>query len=375
MGEPAPGLRVARLLPLSSTPKLDYSFLLVERGRLSQWICGLLLAYLGDVSQARAGDEVVPGGESVDWLEWTAAPECPTKSDIEAKVAGWLGDPFVPEHALDVAARATFQDGRWEVVVALTYNEKGGSRRVAVNTCSEAADFVAVSVALAIEPSFSPPDRDSVVGDATTDASAPEETEGEEPNGSDPTSETTGSPAEGAPPASSRTRSLRGEIGAATLLSAPPFPRARWGFHVWGGLSARGWLAQIGFAGLPPFEYQSDAALHPVRFSLWYTQLHACRDFLPGAVGLALCAGAQLGSIQGRERTPGAGLGGSSLWTAASLGGQLRVPLGRVSWFYLAPDFLIPVNSPTFVLSGENEPILYVPGPGLHAAAGFLVSY
>lgn len=107
--------------------------------------------WLGPISSAGAE----PPEESLTeaQLSFDTAPECPGAEYVEEKVAEWLAKPFAPQESLFAHAKSTFDGHFWHVSVEIRYGSTHGERQIKVETCTEAADFVAVSVALAMEPS------------------------------------------------------------------------------------------------------------------------------------------------------------------------------------------------------------------------------
>src|SRR5690606_36197462 len=86
------------------------------------------------------------------WLSWTAPPECPSAHDIEQRVGAWLGG--APSRASDLTVETALRwtEQKWEVTVDITLAGHSGTRRILVDTCQDAADFVAVAVVLAVDP-------------------------------------------------------------------------------------------------------------------------------------------------------------------------------------------------------------------------------
>src|SRR5688572_574339 len=94
-----------------------------------------------------------------NWLSWSPPPECPTQEYIEGRITEWLGGELPASAELEVSARLTWVDsGRWEVQVLARLNGREGLRHITVQRCSEAADFVALAVVLAVNPDFAPAD-------------------------------------------------------------------------------------------------------------------------------------------------------------------------------------------------------------------------
>ncbi len=83
----------------------------------------------------------------LDWLDWDAPPECPGRDHIQTRLESWLSGPFEPQTKLRVQASVHWNDGVWRVHTDIEYGDTRGERTVLVDTCSEAADFVALNVA------------------------------------------------------------------------------------------------------------------------------------------------------------------------------------------------------------------------------------
>lgn len=112
---------------------------------LRPWACLFVILISTSVSSAQTDD--------ADWLRWSPPPECPPKSHIIGRINDWLGGPPKNDN-LRVEANLHWNEERWEVVVNVAFDGHAGTRAVAVTDCSEAADFVAVAVVLAIDPAL-----------------------------------------------------------------------------------------------------------------------------------------------------------------------------------------------------------------------------
>lgn len=88
------------------------------------------------------------------WLAWSAPEECPGPDQIQKRLQEWLKAPLKPQHELKVVASATSHEGLWLISVDFSYGSDQGTRQVSLENCSEGADFVALTVALAIDPEF-----------------------------------------------------------------------------------------------------------------------------------------------------------------------------------------------------------------------------
>ena len=115
---------------------------------LTLWLrptaCLLLVLISTSVSGAPINDDAA-------WLEWSPPPECPPKSHIVQRVNEWL-DGVPRRNDVKVETNLSWHEGRWNVVVDVAFDGHIGTRAVAVADCSEAADFVAIAVVLAIDP-------------------------------------------------------------------------------------------------------------------------------------------------------------------------------------------------------------------------------
>lgn len=111
---------------------------------LRPWACLFVTLISTSVSSAQT---------DAAWLHWSPPPECPPKSHITGRIDDWLGGAPKNDN-LRVEAALHWNEERWEVVVNVAFDGHTGTRAVAVTDCSEAAEFVAVAVVLAIDPAL-----------------------------------------------------------------------------------------------------------------------------------------------------------------------------------------------------------------------------
>ncbi len=112
--------------------------------------CVLLAQNSAAQTAPNEGDEQTKSGPA--WLSWHAPPECPSASYIEERIVEWLGRPPSVEARLAVDAAVLWRDDHWQVTAEISQARQKGERQVLVASCTEAADFVALSVVLALDP-------------------------------------------------------------------------------------------------------------------------------------------------------------------------------------------------------------------------------
>lgn len=323
----------------------------------------------------------VKAAEETPWLEYSAAPECPGKPEIVAKLRTWLGDAFEPQKPLAARARASFDGSTWVVEVELSYGDAHGTRKVAVETCSEAADFVAVTIALSIEPGFQT-ELEQAAAPAPQEPEADDEAaQRQEEAPVRPRAALSSTALSSTEPSSptikrkARKNPFVFETGVGALLSASPFPGIRPGAAVHGFAARGSWYFGLEGTAVFPFEYQVARAENPVNFFQWLAHPRVCpswgRDWR-----ILGCVGAELGSVRGKEvvlSDARPAEGAWSFWGAATLGAQLRGALVGPVGFNLGGDFILPFAAPSFELAGENDVEVYRPGAGLRGFAGIFL--
>jgi hypothetical protein len=276
-----------------------------------------------------------------NWLSWSPPPECPNQEYIEGRITEWLGGELPASAVLEVDARLTWVDsGRWEVHVRARLNGREGLRHITVERCSDAADFVALAVVLAVNPDFAPAEAiDSPIAATPADAEAmpalgPSATE-------EPTKPSL--PREKIPLFLSF--GVRGELDLGT------FPSPHGGVAVDGAVSWPHWFLSVSGAFYPEAQESFAGASGPVAFSRLVAKARGC--YLLGGLGFRLgpCLSAELGTMQagqtsGNVDPPEV----TELWSAVSAG--LEAQLAVLPWLapFLAVDATFPLTRPRFLL-------------------------
>jgi hypothetical protein len=321
----------------------------------------------GDPSTAAAGAIEEPTGFPPNWLSWSPPPECPTQEYIEGRIREWLGGGLPASAQLEVSARLTWVDsGRWDVHVLARLNGREGLRHITVEHCSEAADFVALAVVLAVNPDFAPPPvSDSSSAAPRTDAAALSpfgSSSAEEPGVAEPA---VTEPAQRrltalGPAASPKKVPLFLSFGVRGELDLGTFPTARGGLAIDGAVSWPHWFLSLSGALYPAVEEELAGASGPIAFSLLVGRARGCYLFGRSSVRLGPCLSAELGAMQagqtsGHVEPPAA----TELWSAVAAGLQGQVAV--LPW--LAPfatlDAAFPLTRPRFVL--EDGTLVHQP--------------
>lgn len=289
------------------------------------------------------------------WLSWRAPPECPDPSYIQSKVTDWLEGPLPGPERLSVDGATHWTGERWRVSVNVALDGRPGRREVEVDRCSDAADFVALTVVLAVNP-------ESALGEpAPTDAEAatPAESASEAPE-QGAAAQATAEQAmveqamvEQAEPASEPTRASspkpdggpRWSVALAPELAAGVLPGARFGVGLFAGLGLGRLETQLGVRWLPPGSDVPANAAAPISYSLLGARATAAYLWPTGALALGPLVAFEVGAIfsdqegdGGQERalvtTPWFGAGAGALaeiafspQTFLRVSGELAIPL------------------------------------------------
>jgi hypothetical protein len=309
-----------------------------------------------------SGTAEKPNGFPPNWLSWSPPPECPSQEYIEDRIREWLGGELPASAQLEVSARLTWVDsGQWEVQVDARLNGREGRRHITVEHCSEAADFVALAVVLAVNPDFAPAE---VTGSAKTAPDA----EAISPLGPSATAD----PAEASKPSLEQEKiplylsfGVRGELDLGT------FPAPGGGLAIDGAVSWPHWFLSLSGALYPEVQENLAGASGPIAFSLLALRARGCYLFGSSSVRLGPCLSAELGTIQAGQTSghidpPHA----TELWSAVSAG--LEAQLAVLPW--LAPfamlDASFPLTRPRFVLDDgtlvhQPSVVAFVGGVGI----------
>ncbi len=306
--------------------------------------------------------------EEPAWLVWKAPPECPTAERIAETLEQWLKRPLERDEARVTAAVRASEAG-WDVTVLVVQRDLEGERSVRTRTCSEAADFVALSVALAIDPGLvgsfpepapteGPPPAESsedaveAASDTSDGESAlvAERPQSEVATVYDPARETP--PATREPPHEPQAESgLRTHAQVSGVFDLLALPSPRLGVAGQVGLQVSRLTVSGGVRWLPPRTEPVPAAVSDVEFSLLTGRARVGYSFPIGDVELEPFVEAELG----RTFAGSPGYSSSARWLALGAGVQATWLATSVVEPYAAIGALFPLERPTFVLSGGTE--------------------
>lgn len=312
----------------------------------------------------------VPGDEP-SWLHWAPPPECPKADYIAAQVAEWLGGPVPTDSGLEVDAQLTWTGARWEVSVNVAFDGSVGERRVAVDSCTEAADFVAVSVVLAVDPSLAetlPLDESSEPEPYDSPTPSPQEANAE---ADVPKREASSAGEKPRPRSSSPTFTPHVQVGGEALWVS--LPEAQLGVSVGGGVRLGRLTTTLGGHFLPPDATSTEATLAPISFSLLTARLSAEHHW---ELGRLVSVGPSL-SIEGgglfAEQRGAETRSAEQAWLAAAPGVSVTIRLARRFSLLGQLEAVVPLLQPSLVLSDGS--LLHDVGPGARASAGVRVFF
>jgi hypothetical protein len=311
---------------------------------------------------------VVPEREAAGhhWLTYEAPPECPQADYIEQKVLDWLKGPIPVASELSAKGEVRWVGGKWEVTVDLESRGARGLRKIAVDQCLEAADFVAVTVVLAVDPSF-------VI---ETDAPELEDESSLSPKTPAPSSELGSDPAqqqeeEPQPQRTSSRQKTERRIGdhllsvESTLTGTSGiFPRFAWGLGGRMGFQTGIWEFMGGLAALPSVAIEQAGATSAVDYSLVAGLLGVCTRFS----GKLLYGGPCVGGWLGQLSTSSLNLDSSvrqteQLWASLQAGVRGGLHLGSFVDVFTGVHFSLPLTQPSLLLDDQSTEI-HRPGPG-----------
>jgi|GEM_PF-5050322 len=351
--------------------------------RLSALLCvaHLVVSSTTEAADLTAAESPVTTKElpaSSEWLTYSRPPECPGEEAVNSRLEEWIGGDGLTDAQLVVHAKVKWEEEYWTIDVRMNHGEVVGQRSVSVRTCAEAADFIAIVVALAVNPELS-----SELPELA-EPPLPEEKEPEpEPSPQAESQDTAASSAakktdktEEAPPQ---------ELEDEESLEAPSIFASLSGGVQWGrlpepapalevqlGLRWRWLHASVSLTGHPTQTVSPLVAENSLEFAYLGSLARVCAFRQSPILDLGLCAlggGGRLQVIElspSRRRTFGwlleAGLGADLTWRA-------------LPWLhpFLAAEALIPLIAPNLIVTGGAR--VHSPQTGLQGRAGVRVFF
>jgi hypothetical protein len=294
---------------------------------------------------------------SATWLSWHPPPECPGPEFVLERVRGWLGGTLPEQAGLSASGQVHWTGEQWEIAVLLQLGETTGERRVRVATCADAAEFLAVAIVLAVDPSRGA-ELPALEEAETSALEVPEDPElGQATRSSEPSR-----PVESDGPATSRHQAssswflvagIEGVVGALPSFQVGPL--------VEGGVQLGRLSLAAGAHFLPPVAQSPADAVAPISYALAAGRLGAC--YLPrlGPFDLGPCAQLDVGALWTNQPAPG-DVSEQVPWVDVQLGAMARVFGPRVS-LALGARLSIPLTQPLFVVSSGEA--AHQPGIGM----------
>jgi hypothetical protein len=337
---------------------------------------------------------------SPSWLKWDAPPECPGVAHLEARLTEWMGRSLDPDIDLQVRASITWKDGAWEVSTHFVYRQQVGERQVRVDTCTEAVDFVALTVVLAVDPGFVGEEDHAASAELDSEARPLPDLVGEKGGGSadgsragDSSEESRSSP-QGKSAAATPSAMSSSESNAAGETEGLDSDPDRSDYKWFGAISAMGAggilpgfsMGPKGSLGMRTERFSVAVAVsyllanahdvgasNLVSSSLLSTHLEGC--YLWGdRPAFGPCLGGQLGALSGREISASSSARGESgLWGAVTFGGKLVWHWSQVFGALITAELVLPLAAPHFVLESERE--VFRPGPGFQGNVGLVFGF
>lgn len=312
------------------------------------------------MDEAEAPASFPPG-----WLEWSAPPECPGPDRVEARIVEWLGAPPARGIDLRVVSVSSWTLAGWEVRVVVKLGERTGERRVRLESCADVADFVALTVALAVNPDLDEGgggwmEADPSDGQASAQDLSPlvESAEPDEPEA--PEEE----PA--APVRAPVRRAIGVWLAAGAEVSVGALPNTHGGLAAEVGVGGPRVGMWLGGRILPATNESFAEAAGPIEFALAAGRIGADYDFFDGPVKFGPRALVELGAVQAGQTSGAIELPrGSTFWAALGFGVMAGLTVGR----WLEPraifELSIPLTRPRFLL--DDASLIHQPNVGFRA--------
>ncbi|HEY8376912.1 MAG TPA: hypothetical protein VIK91_10510 [Nannocystis sp.] len=320
-----------------------------------------MLAVLAVAAGLSAAQEPPPGLS----LEWEAPPGCPDAAAVRARVVALTGAEAAGKANLRARGSVRETDGRWTLDLELTGETGSGRRMLKAQRCEELAEAGALVVAIAVDPRAAgvvpaPPQEvggtgsTGQMGDVVERTWSNEHVKEEEVRGAigpriaevvdEAGFEETGSidhvQADTWPKIGLR---AAGGVSFARLL---PGPSAAVSLTV--SVSGRRWRAEVGGLYMP--RVQGGTAAIGGLFQAGAVELRGCPVLRRGRIEVPLCAGLQIGAMEGKgrgtmliqtstERSP---------WLALTLGAALAWRPQRRVGLWLQADAIVALLRPAF---------------------------
>lgn len=316
-------------------------------------------------------------------LRWEAPPGCPGEAEVRARVIGMTGEEAAQKAGL--SARGTVREdapGRWSLDLELSGETGAGRRALQAGRCAELAEAGALVVAIAIDPRAAlaaEPAAGGVVPpppptEVTTETGPQGQVEVADAGSEGPARGGNAADPDAARPEARRElveetkeTGSKGHVqtdipglrvalraaGGVSFARVLPGPSAALSLVV--SVSGWRWRAEVGGLYAPPVR-GGTPQIGGV-FQAGAVELRGCPALRRGRVEAPLCAGLQIGAMEGRGR--GSSLVATSteraLWLAGTLGAALAWrPRPRVG-LWLQADAIVALVRPRFVTAGGVE--------------------
>ena len=278
--------------------------------------------------------------EEDSWLRLSAPAGCPDRTSIEARVVELLGRSVPSPAELDVRAVITFDAPDWEVDVTLAAGDARGTRRVRAATCADVADFVAITVVLAIDPGHAAVEPEPAPVGPFPEAPVAE-----------PMASAEAEAAPAAPLAVSRVpRSRRFFLAAGAEGLVGTLPSVRVGPTASAGAQLGSFLLALGGSYFPPLGEGADIAANPIALSLVHARARSCLSFGARSLSGGPCLHVDVGAMMADEAVTG-GRRATELYVALGGGARGVLRLSPHVSLVAQAGVAVPLTQPRFVLS------------------------
>lgn len=282
-------------------------------------------------------------GDGVFSLTWNAPEECPSRTEVEAEIAGLLGGVVRERDALSIEAVAEHND-RWSVSIETASQAGTGHRRLQAETCKALASATALIVALMIDP-------DAVAARAEEPSPPP-------PLPVPPPLAPSPSPTPAPPPSPRRPITAFIGLGGAIHMGALPSPDFALGAS--GGIARSSWRLELAI-GYDPARVASDPVSGPQgpygQFQLVWGAVAGCLTRQAGLVGAGICGDAEVGAVRAEGAGSSVSESHTKPWLAAGVGALVDLRLTRGLFVVLRADALVPLLRPSYTFNEGKIPV------------------
>lgn len=303
-----------------------------------------LAAFLLGAPQGSVSDSVPEHGRATHRvrIDWRVPQGCPSRADLEDKVAHYMGEPSIPPLVRPVQARGSVErhSGGWTLTLVLDEGGQVGRRVFEAPDCPALTDAAAVVIAVSLDPNRI--------------AERLERVEGAEPGpepSPDPRPPPTAIVEPSATPSLSPALEHRLQISAGVEYGLLPSVGAA--LLVGYAATGRLWRLEAGVLYLPPRSVNYGDG-EGGRLQLAAGELRGCVNPTASRVEFPICGGVAAGPMFGRGEGVEQRERPVAAWVGATVGPGVLWRIHRVVALRIGSDAVFSLVRPGFRVDGRD---------------------